>query len=321
MRPLQDLGASAVADRVYASLVRRGRQPIGPLASSLAESPYAVRAAVDELQELRLVSRCGEEVIPLSPRAAIETLAEGRARGAATARQSAETLGALWAAHVDGPPYVEMLTTTDAVQAAALAIHEHAAAPVRALSIGPVGLVEPVDAEPQVAPGVMDALARGVAYRVVYGAEILRHPLAVAAVSRCLAAGEQARVLPDVPLNLTIGDTYAILVMGASGTERLHAMVVHPSDLHDRLVGLFEVFWGLALPISPAVEATGPTASDPGSRRLLTLLAAGLTDESIARELGVSERTVARRIVVLQRALGAQGRFQLGVQAIRHGLL
>ncbi|MEP6797984.1 MAG: LuxR C-terminal-related transcriptional regulator, partial [Lapillicoccus sp.] len=173
---------------------------------------------------------------------------------------------------------------------------------------------------PVVLQRLVAVLVRVLAGGVELAAEVL-HPLAVAAVSRCLAAGEQARVLPDVPLNLTIGDTYAILVMGASGTERLHAMVVHPSDLHDRLVGLFEVFWGLALPISPAVEATGPTASDPGSRRLLTLLAAGLTDESIARELGVSERTVARRIVVLQRALGAQGRFQLGVQAIRHGLL
>ena len=48
---------------------------------------------------------------------------------------------------------------------------------------------------------------------------------------------------------------------------------------------------------------------------------AGLTDESIAREFGVSERTIARRIGRLQEALGAQTRFQLGVQASRQGWL
>ncbi len=59
----------------------------------------------------------------------------------------------------------------------------------------------------------------------------------------------------------------------------------------------------------------------PVARRLVTLMAAGLTDESIARELGVSERTVARRIARLQHDLGVHSRFQLGVQASRRGLL
>lgn len=56
-------------------------------------------------------------------------------------------------------------------------------------------------------------------------------------------------------------------------------------------------------------------------RRLLVLLGAGLTDASIARELGVSERTVNRRIIALQDALAARSRFQLGVQAARRGWL
>ncbi|NUS62020.1 MAG: AsnC family transcriptional regulator [Saccharothrix sp.] len=39
----------------------------------------------------------------------------------------------------------------------------------------------------------------------------------------------------------------------------------------------------------------------------------GATDRAIARELGVSERTVHRRIARLQALLGAHSRFQLGV--------
>jgi predicted DNA-binding transcriptional regulator YafY len=43
--------------------------------------------------------------------------------------------------------------------------------------------------------------------------------------------------------------------------------------------------------------------------------------ESFAREFGVSERTIARRIGRLQEVLGEQTRFQLGVQASRQGWL
>ncbi|MFE7393699.1 response regulator transcription factor [Streptomyces sp. NPDC057582] len=68
---------------------------------------------------------------------------------------------------------------------------------------------------------------------------------------------------------------------------------------------------------------TRPVGDAPtdDTRQLLTYLSGGLTDESIARELGVSERTVARRIARLQEVLGAQTRFQLGVQASRRGWL
>ena len=54
---------------------------------------------------------------------------------------------------------------------------------------------------------------------------------------------------------------------------------------------------------------------------LLTMLSAGMTDEAIARQLGVSARTVQRRISDLMETLGSRNRFQAGVQAVRHGLL
>ncbi len=44
-------------------------------------------------------------------------------------------------------------------------------------------------------------------------------------------------------------------------------------------------------------------------------MSTGATDHAIARELGVSERTVHRRVARLQALLGAQSRFQLGVLA------
>lgn len=43
--------------------------------------------------------------------------------------------------------------------------------------------------------------------------------------------------------------------------------------------------------------------------------------EAIARKLGVSQRTVERRMWHIMDRLGAQARFQAGLQAAAHGLL
>jgi DNA-binding NarL/FixJ family response regulator len=59
-----------------------------------------------------------------------------------------------------------------------------------------------------------------------------------------------------------------------------------------------------------------PTAA---TQRLLRLMRTGAIDETVARELGVSLRTVHRRITHLQQVLGARSRFQLGVIACERG--
>jgi DNA-binding NarL/FixJ family response regulator len=66
-----------------------------------------------------------------------------------------------------------------------------------------------------------------------------------------------------------------------------------------------------------AIDAGRSLESEPTAetKQLLTLMATGATDRAVARELGLSERTVHRRIARLQVLLGAQSRFQLGVLA------
>ena len=50
-------------------------------------------------------------------------------------------------------------------------------------------------------------------------------------------------------------------------------------------------------------------------------LAAGAKDEQIARTLGISLRTVRRRVADLLIELGVDTRFQAGVEAVRRGWL
>jgi len=52
-------------------------------------------------------------------------------------------------------------------------------------------------------------------------------------------------------------------------------------------------------------------------RELLGLLAEGLTDVTIAKRLNVSLRTERRMVAELMRRLGASGRFEAGVKAVR----
>ena len=168
---------------------------------------------------------------------------------------------------------------------------------------------------------MFDALGRGVTYEVIYGTQVLQSPDTLRMVQLCVDAGEQARVFPHVPLNLTIvDDRWALLSSRTTVGEIVNtaAMVVHHSPFLTGLVGVFDALWRMAVPITSGTE-TSDAAGAPSleTKRLLTYLSAGLTDESIAREFGVSERTIARRISRLQETLGAQTSFQLGVQASR----
>jgi DNA-binding NarL/FixJ family response regulator len=54
---------------------------------------------------------------------------------------------------------------------------------------------------------------------------------------------------------------------------------------------------------------------------VLELLQLGLKDETIARQLGISLRTVRRRIAMVMDEVGATTRFQAGIEAARRGLI
>jgi len=74
-----------------------------------------------------------------------------------------------------------------------------------------------------------------------------------------------------------------------------------------------------APPLTPSVSSDGPLTSE--DQQLLSLAAAGLTDQAIARRLGVAQRTVERRMQRILKALDATTRFQAGLRAGQQGLL
>jgi hypothetical protein len=160
----------------------------------------------------------------------------------------------------------------------------------------------PVDAEPP-----------DVAWRTIYEPDAVTRPDAWPEIQRLTQAGHQLRVVAALPATLWLADNRLAIV--AVPGDAAAALVVHPCSLLDALDALFEALWERALPLGPASSATvGASGYGEASDQLEILLLAGLTDQAIARRIGVGHRTAQRRTAALLKDLGARTRFQAGVQ-------
>jgi DNA-binding CsgD family transcriptional regulator len=184
-----------------------------------------------------------------------------------------------------------------------------------------------LDKPPYIFPGSVnevlnERLADGISVRGIYDRAGIEIPGRTAEIRSYREAGEQQRVLDGVPFKMFIADDKLALIRLTTETATSSSLYVHPSALLDGLGLLFETLWRFAVPlhVDDAEHAAGdrPTAEQAN---LLGLLAAGLTDEAIARHLGVSLRTVQRQLQPMMEALGARNRFQTALQATRRGWL
>ncbi|SIQ16272.1 helix-turn-helix transcriptional regulator [Micromonospora avicenniae] len=165
--------------------------------------------------------------------------------------------------------------------------------------------------------GGIELLRRGVRSRTIYERSSLEQPGALHGLEQLVAAGQQARVLPTLPLKLYLADGRYGLLIRRPDDDGGSAVLLRPCALLDALGHLFEGLWRSALPLQPAAVAPPSHRPPVEHRRLIALLLSGLTDEAIARQLGVGYRTAQRHIATLMASLGARTRFQAGVQAAR----
>ncbi|MFD7310070.1 hypothetical protein [Promicromonospora sp. NPDC059942] len=175
------------------------------------------------------------------------------------------------------------------------------------------------------------AISRGVVWRSVYGAASFDLPGRLDRVRRDVAMGERARVTATVPVKLAIIDRRLALVSLNLSEETPEALVTASPPLVEALCLMFESYWEGAQPLrqwrsegAPEPRpVSGRSRSDRGptaeERELLALLTAEVKDDVIARELGISVRTLGRRLRDLMDALGATSRFRAGAEAARRG--
>ena len=154
-------------------------------------------------------------------------------------------------------------------------------------------------------------------YTTVYGTEVLEIEGALEILQARERGGERFRFTSSVPFSAVIVDEAAAIVdVSAFDPSGFGSALIRARPMVLALIALADHLWDLGSPLS-----VGGMVSERRDQMILTLLAAGATDATIARQTGVSQRTVEPRVRALMDQLGAGTRFQAGVQAAHRGMV
>ncbi|TDW71294.1 helix-turn-helix domain-containing protein [Kribbella pratensis] len=169
------------------------------------------------------------------------------------------------------------------------------------------------------------ALSRGVRYRAIYERALIETPGELDSIAEGVSWGEEARVLPTLPVRIAIVDRSTAICPLVRDDESIgepSAAIINRGQLLDALLALFESYWELATPVRLQPDDDQPVEGlDDSERLLLSLLVAGVPDKSIATQLGISRRTVQRRLDRLMALAGVDTRTGLAFQAAKRNWL
>ncbi|MFE9018939.1 LuxR C-terminal-related transcriptional regulator [Streptomyces sp. NPDC007808] len=325
---LESVGLAAQDQDVYRALLLHPDWDIHAIQQHLGLAEDEVRSALDRLAQLSLL-RPGsgdEHFVTANPDVELKPLlermeAELDEQRAKLARDRA-TVAALTAEYTSlrihaGTQGLERLEGLDGVRVRLQELAQSATGEVRAFMPG--GAMSP-GALQAARPLDEDTLARGVRMQTVYLDSVRNDHATVEYATWFTARGGQARTAPSLPMRLILCDRSVAVLPVNQDASRDGAFVIHLSSVIAALNQLFDLVWERAAPLGdvPAPDCEGPSERDLA---LLKMLEDGLTDEGVARKLGVSIRTVRRLMADLLKRLNAQSRFQAGVEAARLGWL
>lgn len=320
LTPLVLAGLRPEDEELYRVVLRNEgitKQQLGELTVS---SPTEIDEAVDRFRAGGLVTVSGDALHPVAPADVLSPLAQARAQELLREFDLVDALRDLIPTLA-----VEQLSSGSGgradVDVEALGAHDVYAVirDLIAASSGDVLWFRPdqwrLERTADADAILPELLAAGRRSRAIYPAVVLEEAPQV--VRRRAERGELIRIAASVPARMVIFGEEAVLVPDRWGENTGRRLVVREHFLVGALVALFDSAWERAIAV-PGLEGG---AEDPqGERRLLLhQLTRGAKDEQIARALGVSLRTVRRRVADIMDELGATSRFQAGVEAVRRG--
>jgi DNA-binding CsgD family transcriptional regulator len=161
-------------------------------------------------------------------------------------------------------------------------------------------------------------IRKGLTVRVLHGPGRAGEPAPFPALARLGTAAPTTFALP-----------YPVIVRDRSVLYMPHPDPRHPMAgrllpqphvvAARSLAVAFDLAWASAAGQAQAPEPPGQVNAE--QREILQVLSNGVTDDHAAAQLHMSRRTFARRVASLMENLGATSRFQVGVQAVRRGLI
>lgn len=260
--------------------------------------------------------------LPVAPDVALPAYAAELERQARGVRASAHELAEVfYAAHGRGPRSdrgVQVLSTVDELHSATADIVASARTSVVAMrDLSP--RTRQLFAGPLAAhrePGY-SADGQPLEFRSTYVVDVLDLPDARDVLAARIEGGESIRFVPRAPFSaVVVDDTAAVVDVSAHDETGAGSLLVRSRALVLAISATVEQAWRLGSPLHRAVE---DSPLDDRDHQIITLLAAGASDATIARQLGVSQRTVERRMRALMDRLGSRTRFQAGITATKRG--
>lgn len=318
---LAGLGLTAQDDVVYRAMLEHPDDDVSALCARLGLTGDQVRSALDHLADLALIRMNTDGIRAVRPRAGLMSLlAQAEAEIAERQRQIEATRSAIagMAAVLDDRDQQEIAIRLDGVDAVRDRLVELAyTAKTECLSFTTGGAQTP-DTMAAEKPLNQLALERGVQMRNIYLESFCNDPATLAYARWMAELGSSSRTAATLPMRMVIVDREVALIPIDPNDGLAGALELRSPGVVTGLVALFEQVWATGTPFGeiPARDRCGLL---PQERDLLRLLATGHTDESAARKLAVSLRSVQRLMTALTERLGSVSRFQAGVEATRRG--
>jgi DNA-binding CsgD family transcriptional regulator len=313
------IGLARSAELVYRTMLGRVRWQRVELAQALGWSEDEVRRVVENLHSDGLVSASADEpgaIRAVEPAVALPAVA------ARTCRASGDGL----------------IPTIDALDRF-VAAHERTAEPHRDCAetggIDHIGsCVERLAARatdrltllvPTYTPGSFEfakwiieaVLRRGVGLRLIWSAHLLANPAVEAYATWLLNRDVVPRTVEYVPCRTVVVDRTAAVELDPVRGVRFRR---RPAAL-EPLWAVADRLWANGTEVQRVTVTRPETSSHSRDEMVLRLLAKGLTDDAVARRIGVSVRTVRNDVASAMSVLDARSRFQAGVLAAQRGFI
>ncbi|MGQ4389000.1 helix-turn-helix domain-containing protein [Streptomyces sp. SAS_270] len=326
---LSTLGLDAASVRVYRTMLAHPQTDFDALQDHLGICEAELRSALDNLSSLALVRRHPdgmERFRTVDPRVAVQTLlARQQARLAAEQERSERTklaagelIAELGAADGRRPvELVERLDDAQEIRDRAGALLHGAREEVLTLSPGAFG----EDWQRAARLLERELLERGVRLRTLCLDSVHNSGPDLECARGLAECGGQVRTAPALPVRFVVVDRRTALVPVDGESSTSGALILTGGGTVTALCALFECVWRGAVPLGGGARERDEHGLTAQAAEALRLLGQGLTDEAIAKRLGVSPRTARRISAELLEALGARSRFQAGCRAVARGWL
>ncbi|MGW0031026.1 LuxR C-terminal-related transcriptional regulator [Streptomyces sp. NPDC003314] len=326
---LAELGLDSTAEAVYRMMLARPDLGVLAVSESLGLAEDEVRRSLDVLSELTLVRPSYEtqgSLRAVPPALGMEVLMARQQAELAARQQRLEASRAAAARLIAdyatlpptvGGPGVEQLTGLDQIRDRLTTLTRDVREEVLGLNTDGAQTAEAMEAS---RPLDRELLDRGVRMRTVYLDSVRNDEPTLSYADWLTRTGGQVRTAATLPTRMIVIDRETAVIPLITQDTAVGAVCLTSNGIVTALCALFETIWASAQPLGSASvqDAHGLTAQQNAA---LQLLAAGHTDDAIAKRLGVSSRTSRRIATDLMERLGARSRFEAGTRAVQQGWL